>query len=68
MREIAVSGLKNLAAFFPEISCKRMTVTLDLPPGVEQAILAEAEAKGITIDQWVSEVLTIKELIAEGRE
>jgi hypothetical protein len=75
-----------------------MTVTLNLPLDVEQAFLAEAQARGISLDEWVREVLvaraarvpgsfsphksrlwelrkdlilgdvTIKELIAEGRE
>lgn len=75
-----------------------MTVTLNLPPDVERAFLAEAQAKGISLDEWVREVLiaraasrqssssphksrlwelrkdlilgdvSIKELIAEGRE
>ena len=34
-----------------------MTVTLNLPPEVEQAFLAEAKAKGISPDAWVGEVL-----------
>jgi hypothetical protein len=34
-----------------------MTVTLNLPPLVEKAYLAEAEARGLPLDAWVSEVL-----------
>jgi hypothetical protein len=75
-----------------------MTVTLNLPPDVERTFLAEAEAKGLSVDEWVGEILiaraasehssfpprrsrlwelrkgltlddvSIKELIAEGRE
>lgn len=75
-----------------------MTVTLNIPPEVEQAFLTEAKAKGISLDAWVREILiaratqvrgpvpprrsrlwelredlalgdvSVKELIAEGRE
>jgi hypothetical protein len=75
-----------------------MTVTLNLPPDVEREVLAEAQARGKSLDEWVREVLiaraacgsgsisprqsrlwelreglilgdvSIKELIAEGRE
>jgi hypothetical protein len=75
-----------------------MTVTLNLPPDVEREVLAEAQARGKSLDDWVREVLiarvacgsgpisprqsrlwelregltlgdvSIKELIAEGRE
>jgi hypothetical protein len=34
-----------------------MTVTLDLPPEVEQAYLAQAQAKGVALDDLVREVL-----------
>lgn len=34
-----------------------MTVTLDLPPQVEQAYLAEAEARGLSVDDVVREIL-----------
>ena len=34
-----------------------MTVTLNLPPQVEQAYLAEAQARGIPLDEVVREVL-----------
>ena len=34
-----------------------MTVTLNLPPAVEQAFLAEAQAKGISLDALVRDVL-----------
>ncbi len=34
-----------------------MTFTLNLPPDIEQALLAEAQAKGLSLDEWVCEVL-----------
>jgi hypothetical protein len=34
-----------------------MTVTLNLPPSVEQAFLAEARAKGVSLDELVRDVL-----------
>lgn len=34
-----------------------MTVTLDLPPQVEQAYLAAAQARGVPVDAVVREVL-----------
>jgi hypothetical protein len=34
-----------------------MTVTLNLPPQVEQAYLAEAQAKGLTLDELVRDVV-----------
>lgn len=34
-----------------------MTVTLNLPPQVEQAYLAEAQARGVPLDEIVREVL-----------
>jgi hypothetical protein len=34
-----------------------MTVTLDLPPHVEKAYLAEAEAKGLSLDELVRDLL-----------
>jgi hypothetical protein len=34
-----------------------MTVTLNLPPDVEQAFIGEAASKGLTPDQLASEVL-----------
>jgi hypothetical protein len=34
-----------------------MTVTVDLPPHVEQAYVAEAEAKGVSLDELVRDVL-----------
>ncbi len=34
-----------------------MTVTLNLPPHVEQAILAEAQAKGMSPDELVQDLL-----------
>jgi hypothetical protein len=34
-----------------------MTVTLNLPPNVEQAFIGEAASRGLTPDQFASEVL-----------
>jgi hypothetical protein len=34
-----------------------MTVTLDLPPNVEQAFLSEARARGVSFDELVRDVL-----------
>ena len=34
-----------------------MSVTLNLPPDVEQAYLAEAQTKGVPVDQLLREVL-----------
>jgi hypothetical protein len=34
-----------------------MTVTLNLPPNVEQAFLAEAQAQGMSLDDFVRDVL-----------
>jgi hypothetical protein len=38
-----------------------MNVTLDLPPHVERAYIAEAEAKGIPLDNLLSEVLIARQ-------
>lgn len=38
-----------------------MTLTLNLPPDVEQAYLAEAQAKGVPIDALVREVLIARQ-------
>ena len=35
-----------------------MTVTLNLPPDVEQALLAEAHARGLSLDALVHDKLT----------
>jgi hypothetical protein len=34
-----------------------MTVTLDLPSHVEQAFIAEAQAKGVSVDELVRDVV-----------
>jgi len=34
-----------------------MNVTLNLPPDIEQAFPAEAQAKGLSLDEWVRDVL-----------
>ena len=34
-----------------------MTITLTLPPDVERASLAEAEARGLSLDEFISDVL-----------
>jgi hypothetical protein len=38
-----------------------MTVTLNLPPNVEQAFLAEAQAKGVSPDELVRDVLLARQ-------
>ncbi|MGO9262620.1 MAG: hypothetical protein ACLQU1_41015 [Bryobacteraceae bacterium] len=38
-----------------------MTVTLNLPPHVEQAILAEAQAKGMSPDELVQDLLLARQ-------
>ncbi|HEX3587850.1 MAG TPA: hypothetical protein VH024_17755, partial [Candidatus Angelobacter sp.] len=38
-----------------------MTLTLNLPPQVEQAYLAEAHAKGLSLDALVSDVLLARQ-------
>jgi hypothetical protein len=43
-----------------------MTVTLDLPPDVEKAFLAEAQARGISIEEWVRELLVARAARAHG--
>jgi len=37
-----------------------MTVTLNLPPDVEREFLAEAQARGVSLDEWVREVLVAR--------
>jgi hypothetical protein len=34
-----------------------VTVTLNLPPDVEREFLAEAQSRGVSLDEWVREVL-----------
>ena len=34
-----------------------MTVTLDLPPDKEDAFKAEAQARGLSLEQWILEVV-----------
>jgi hypothetical protein len=34
-----------------------MTVTLNLPPDIERAFLAEAQAKGVSVDELVRDVV-----------
>jgi hypothetical protein len=34
-----------------------MTVTVNLPPDVEQAYLADAQAKGLSLDELVRKIL-----------
>jgi len=44
-----------------------MTLTLNLPPHVEQAYLAEAQAKGVPLDELVREVLIAMQPVASGQ-
>ena len=41
-----------------------MTVTLNLTPNVEQAFLAEAQAKGLSLDELVLGVLLARQPVA----
>ena len=43
-----------------------MTVTLNLPPDVERTFLAEAQAKGVSLDEWVREILITR--ATQGKE
>jgi hypothetical protein len=43
-----------------------MTVTLTLPPELEQAFVAQARAKGISLDEWVREVLIARAGVGRG--
>jgi len=45
-----------------------MTVTLNLPPNVEEAFLAEARAKGVSLDELVRDVLLAREPSSRGAE
>jgi hypothetical protein len=43
-----------------------VTITINLPPDVEQAFVAEAQAKGISLDEWVGEVLIARAASVQG--
>jgi len=45
-----------------------MTLTVDLPPQVEQAYLAEAHAKGLSLDALVRDVLLARQPSPIGPE
>ena len=45
-----------------------MTVTLNLPPEVEQAYLAEAQARGLPLEEIVREVLVTARPVAAATE
>ncbi len=45
-----------------------MTITLNLPPQVEQAYLAEAQARGLTLDEILREVLVAAKSAAKEAE
>ena len=45
-----------------------MTVTLDLPPNVEEAYLAEARAKGVPLADLVCEVLIARQPVLPATE
>jgi hypothetical protein len=45
-----------------------MTVTLNLPPQVEQAYLAEAQARGLELADLVREVLVAAQPVAASTE
>ncbi len=44
-----------------------MTVTLNLPPDVEQAYLAEAQARGVPLDELVREALIARQPVRDAR-
>ncbi len=54
-------GHGNMAAAFPTFERINkgisMTVTLNLPPQVEQAYLAEAQARGLPVEEVMQETL-----------
>lgn len=35
-----------------------MTIMLDLPPETEASLLAQAEARGVTLDQFIKSIIT----------
>lgn len=43
-----------------------MTVTLNLPPDVEHAFLVEAQAKGVSLDEFLSEMILSQSELAAG--
>jgi hypothetical protein len=43
-----------------------MTFTLNLPSDVEREVLAEAQAKGKSLDEWVREVLIARATFGRG--
>ena len=45
-----------------------MTVTLNLPPNVEQAFLAEAQAKGMSLGELVRDVLLARQPSSSAAE
>jgi hypothetical protein len=45
-----------------------MNVTLNLPPDVERAYLAEAQAKGLPLDDLLREVLIARQPAPAGRQ
>jgi hypothetical protein len=45
-----------------------MTVRLNLPPQVEQAYLAEAHAKGLSLEDLVQDVLLARQPSPAGRQ
>jgi len=45
-----------------------MTVTLNLPPDVEQAYVAEAHAKGLSVDELVRNLLLSLQPSSSGTE
>ncbi|MEO8126117.1 MAG: hypothetical protein ABJF23_22105 [Bryobacteraceae bacterium] len=45
-----------------------MTVTLNLPPDVESALIAEAQAKGIPLDNLIRDLLLLHKPILDSEE
>ncbi len=45
-----------------------MTVTLNLPPNIEQDFIGEAASRGLTPDEFLSEVLVVRAAWRHGSE
>ena len=39
------------------VECTRLTIILDLQPEIERGLLAQAQAKGVSLAEYASEVL-----------
>jgi hypothetical protein len=43
-----------------------MTITLELPPETEKSLIAQAEARGLTLDAFVKTIITNQAAAAEA--